>query len=183
MKKILFLFLSLFMIVGCSLTKDMTAKDAVTDYLERYRTHKQEVLDALDDYIASESDLSDSQKETYKEVLKKQYKNLKYKIVNETYDGNEALVTMKITVFDLYKAQKEANDYLNDNQDKFLDDKSVYDKSLFLDYKLDKMKDYTDQTDYTIDFHVVKNDKNKWEVSELSTNDLEKIHGIYQYES
>lgn len=183
MKKLLILFGSLFLIVGCGCTKDMTAKDAVDNYLEKYRSHDEEVIKALDEYIDGEKDLSDSQKDTYKEVLKKQYKNLKYKVTNETYDGDEALVTVKITVFDLYKAQKEANEYLDDNQDEFLDDKGVYDKNLFLDYKLNKMKDYTDQTEYTIDFHVVKNDKMKWEVKDLSTSDLEKIHGIYQYES
>mgnify|MGYP003494553742 CR=1 FL=1 len=45
------------------------------------------------------------------------------------------------------------------------------------------MKNYKDTTDYTIEFHVVKNDDSKWGVQELSTDDLEKIHGIFQYES
>ena len=154
MKKLIVLFISLFVIVGCSCSKQMTAKDAVKDYLEQNE-----------------------------EVLKKQYKNLKYKITNETYDGDEALVSVTITVFDLYKAQTDANNYLNQHQDEFLDEDGVYDKSKFLDYKLEQMKNYKDTTDYTIEFHVVKNDDSKWEVQELSTDDLEKIHGIFQYES
>ena len=183
MKKIIVLFLSLFMMVGCGFEKDMTAKQAVESYLERYRTHDEAVMNALDDYIASEDDLSDDQKEIYKEVLKKQYKNLKYKVTNETYDGKDALVTVTITVFDLYRVQKEANEYLDDHQEEFQDKKGVYDKDAFLNYKLDKMKEYTEQVDYTIDFHVVKTDDMKWEVQDLSTSDLEKIHGIYQYAS
>lgn len=183
MKKLIVLFISLFVIVGCSCSKQMTAKDAVKDYLEQYRLHDEKVLKALDEYIATNQELSDNQRNEYEEVLKKQYKNLKYKITNETYDGDEALVTVTITVFDLYKAQTDANNYLNQHQDEFLDEDGVYDKSKFLDYKLEQMKNYKDTTDYTIEFHVVKNDDSKWEVQELSTDDLEKIHGIFQYES
>lgn len=183
MKKIIILFLSLFMIVGCGCQNNMTAKQAVESYLERYRTHDEAIINALDDYVASEDNLTDEQKETYKEVLKKQYKNLKYKVTNETYDGEEALVTVTITVFDLYRVQKEANEYLDDHQEEFQDKNGVYDKDAFLNYKLNRMKEYTEQVDYTIDFRVVKNEDMKWEVQDLSTSDLEKIHGIYQYAS
>lgn len=180
MKKILVLIISLLFIGGC--TKALTAKEAVDEYLEKYRTSSKEVMNSLDEYVDNEHDLNDKQKETYKEVLKKQYKNIKYKIVNETYTDDEALITTEITVFDLYKAQKEADDYLSEHQSEFLDENGNYDKSKFLDYKLSLMKDYTYFTDYTIDFHVVKDDKDKWEVKELSNSDLEKIHGIYKYE-
>lgn len=179
MKKILVLIISFILIGACS--KPLTAKEAVENYLEKYRTSSKEVLDALDEYVASDNDLNENQKEVYKEVLKKQYKNIKFKIVNETYTNDEALITTEITVFDLYKAQKEADAYLSEHQSEFTSD-GVYDKSKFLDYKLSLMKDYTYFTDYTIDFHVIKNDKDKWEVQELSKDDLEKLHGIYQYE-
>ena len=38
------------------------------------------------------------------------------------------------------------------------------------------------QVDYTIEFYVVKT-SDGWTVSDLSKSDLEKIHGIYNYES
>lgn len=181
MKKILVLIISLLFIGGCA--KPLTAKEVVEEHLEKYRSSSKEVMAALDEYVSSEDDLNDSQKEVYKEVLKKQYKNIKYKVVNETYDNNDALITTEITVFDLYKAQKEADEYLSEHQSEFYTSDGAYDKSKFLDYKLSLMKDYTYFTDYTIDFHVVKNDKDKWEVLELSNSDLEKLHGIYKYES
>lgn len=181
MRKLLVLITSLLFIGGCA--KPLTAKEAVEEHLEKYRSSSKEVMAALDEYVDAENDLNDSQKEVYKEVLKKQYKNIKYKIVNETYTQNEALITTEITVFDLYKAQKEADEYLSEHQSEFYNENGSYDKSKFLDYKLSLMKDYTYFTDYTIDFHVVKNDKDKWEVLELSNEDLEKLHGIYKYES
>lgn len=180
MKKNLVLIIFFVFILACS--KPLTAKEAVENYLEKYRTSSKEVMDALDLYVEKDNDLNEKQKELYKDVLKKQYKNIKYKIVNETYTNEEALITTEITVFDLYKAQREADDYLREHQSEFTID-GIYDKSKFLDYKLDLMKNYTYFTNYTIDFHVVKNDKDKWEVKELSKSDLEKLHGIYQYES
>jgi len=50
-----------------------------------------------------------------------------------------------------------------------------------MDYKLDKMKDTTTKVDYTIIFTVTKED-DKYKVEQLSDADLEKIHGIYDYE-
>ena len=49
-------------------------------------------------------------------------------------------------------------------------------------YKLNELKNFNERVDYTIDFYVV-NTKDGWVVSKLSNSDLEKIHGIYNYES
>ena len=40
--------------------------------------------------------------------------------------------------------------------------------------------DVNDTVDYTIDFTLTKID-NKWEVNDLTTEQLEKIHGVYKY--
>ena len=45
-------------------------------------------------------------------------------------------------------------------------------------YKLDRMKNETKTITHTIEFKVIKNG-DIWEVTQLSTEDLEKIHGIY----
>ena len=52
----------------------------------------------------------------------------------------------------------------------------------FITYKLDKMKETNEKTSYTIDFYVV-NTSDGWTVSSLSNSDIEKLHGIYDYES
>ena len=42
------------------------------------------------------------------------------------------------------------------------------------------MRKNTKTIEYTIDFKVIKQN-GKWEVENVSTEDLEKIHGIYHY--
>lgn len=78
--------------------------------------------------------------------------------------------------------QNDASEYLANNQDKFLDELGEFDNNLFLDYKLDQMKKTTDTVEYTINFDVVKNEDGNWEVLTLNQFDLEKIHGIYNYD-
>ena len=183
MKK-LFLGLSILIgsltLVGCAFTRS-TAKDAVKNFLDQYKNLSSTVLTDLEDVIAGEN-FTDTQKEVYRDVLKKQYSDLKYEIVNETYDGDTAVVEAKITVYDLYKAQNDAASYLNEHQGEFADENGVYNDAKFLDYKLDQMKQMKDTVEYTINFNVVKGEDDKWQVQELTTDDLEKIHGIYNYD-
>ena len=68
-------------------------------------------------------------------------------------------------------------------ENKKLKDEVWKDKE-FQDMKeqLDKMKETNEKTSYTIDFYVV-NTSDGWTVSSLSNSDIEKLHGIYDYES
>ncbi len=178
MKKIIIFITCLFMAVGCACTNDKAA-DAVEKYLNDYKGLTDNVLASIDELVAKE-DLSDKQKETYKETLKRQYKDIMYTIENEDYDGDTAKVTVKITVYDLYKAQKNANLYLNEHQDEFLDNGS-YSASKYLDYKLEEMKKINDTISYTIVMKTVKVD-GKWQVEQPSDEVLEKLHGVYNYD-
>ena len=45
------------------------------------------------------------------------------------------------------------------------------------------MKNVTDTVEYDITFNVTKDDNDNYKVSDVSQSDLEKIHGIYNYES
>ena len=98
------------------------------------------------------------------------------------YNGDEATITVKVNVYDLYKAQKDATTYLAENPNEFKDEDGKYDAEKFITYKLDKMKETNEKTSYTIDFYVV-NTSDGWTVSSLSNSDIEKLHGIYDYES
>ena len=172
------LIMGLVFLSGCSLKS--TATDAVKSFLDQYRNLSANVLTDLDNIIEQEN-FSDKQKKNYRDALKKQYSDLKYEIVNEAYDGNIAVIEAKITVYDYYKAQEDASVYLAANPSKFVNEDGVYDNDLFLDYKLEQMMKTTDTVEYTIDFDVTKNEDGDWEVESLSHNDLEKIHGIYNY--
>ena len=158
-----------------------SAKKSVSRYLDKYIALDSDVLVDMMDIINRES-MSDKNKEKYESIFKKQYQDLKYTILSEEYNGDEAVIKVKVTVYDLYASQKEANDYLKDHPDSFNDDNGNYNAELFIAYKLDKMMKTTNKVDYTIDFYVMK-DGSSWSVSSLSSSDLEKIHGIYNYES
>lgn len=179
MKKIFAILGISLLLVGCSLVEEK-ASDAVKDYLNQYRNLGDTVMTDLATLVDAE-ELNDDQKEVYKGVLEKQYQDMTYEIVEEEYDGDTAEVEVIVTVYDLYKAQSDASTYLSNNLDEFNDEQGVYDNEKYLDYKLEQMKKTTDTVEYTINFRVVKED-DKWTVEQPSTDDLEKIHGIYKYD-
>ncbi len=178
MKKIIIFLTCILCAVGCSCSKDL-ASDAVEKYLDSYKGLSDNVLGDIDDLVKKEN-LSDKHGETYKEVLKRQYRDLNYTIEDEKYDGDTALVTVKVTVYDLYKVDKNAGVYLNSHQDEFLTD-GVYDSIKYLEYKLKEMKNVNDTISYTLVFKTIKKD-GKWELEQPDEETLEKLHGIYNYD-
>ncbi len=178
MKKFLVLISTLFMVVGCSCTNE-TAKDVVDKYLNDYKGLKDNILQDIDTIIEEEN-LTKDEEDIYRDILKKQYRDLDYKIEDESYDGDTAHVTVKITVYDLYKASREASTYLNSNPGDFLTD-GEYDAQKYLDYKLRLMKDTKETVTYNIVIETKKVD-GKWQVVQPSNEVLEKIHGLYNYE-
>ena len=165
MKKVFCLLVSLILFSACGMN---TAKNSVEEYLKKYKTLDSEVLVDLENVIDSEN-LSEIDEDKY------------YEILEEEYDGDTAYVTVKISVYDLYKAAKEASDYLATNKDAFNDEDGNYSEELFTSYKLDKMKNTTEKVDYTITF-TVKKENDTYVVSQPTENDLLKIHGIYNYD-
>ena len=75
------LFLSSILLIGCG--EEMTPTQAVRDYLEGYVTLDDTVVNQLNDYVNDNEDLTKEQKDTYKEILRKQYSSLTYDIKNE----------------------------------------------------------------------------------------------------
>ena len=184
MKKLLY-YLSItiicFCLCGCCFMKK-SAKDAVKDFLNQYKMLSTDVLTDLEKVIAEE-DFDDDEKEMYRSIMKKQYRDLKYSIVDEECDGDTAVVKAKISVYDLYKAQKDATIYLNSHLDEFKNSKGEFNEKKYTHYKLENMKKANETIEYTINFNVKKGEKGKWKVQQLSNNDLKKIHGIYNYEN
>lgn len=168
------------LMVGCGCMKK-TAKGAVEDYLSQYKNLSANVIGDMDSVINNEN-LTDKDKEKYREVLKKQYQDLKYEVINEEYNGDTAKVDVKIKVYDLYKVQKEADEYLNNNTNEFMEN-GVYNSDLFMSYKLDKMRDVKDMVEYNITFDVSKDEDGNYKVINVSNDTTLKIHGIYNYEN
>ena len=177
MKKIISLLVLIIMLTGCG---NNTARNAVESYMKKYKTLDSEVLVDMENTINKEN-LTNEQKEKYRDILKKQYKDLSFNIIEEEYDEEVSYVTVKIEVYNLYKAQSDATIYLENNPQEFYSDNNEYDINKFIDYKLDRMKNMTERIDYTITLNVTK-ENDKYVVENPTENDLKKIHGIYNYE-
>lgn len=180
MKKVylssLVLFMFLFLLVGCT---SNTPTSKTEEYLNRYVSMDDDVKKSMETTISGEG-LSTSNQELYKEVLTRQYKDMKYEVKDETIDGDEAVVTVKITVYDLYKSDLTSLDYLNNNSSEFYVD-NVLDQDLYDKYRIKSMLDTKDTVDYEIDFFLTK-ENGTWIVQNPDSITLEKLHGLYNYE-
>ncbi len=177
MKKLMVLISCIILCGACScVVKD--ASETVQKYLNNYKSLTGEVISEIDSLADSES-LSTENKELYKDVLRRQYKDLLYTIENEDYNGDEAQVTVKVTVYDLYKAQVDANKYLQSHREEFMSD-GEYDEEKYLKYKLEQMKNTNEAISYNIVLDLKKED-GKWILIQPEGEVLEKLHGVYNY--
>ena len=178
-KRILIIIgLVLFFASGCMMQNTPTNK--VEALLNKYNKNDEAIVSELDDYI-ERNNLSKEAEEKYKKIYLKQFSDLKYEIKNETIDGDRAIVTVQITVYDFYKTEMNSNNYLMEHRDEFSLEDGGYDKSLFELFKLDNLDKTDERVDYTIDFTLTKVD-NEWQIDNLTDEQLQKIHGVYAYE-
>ena len=175
MKKLLIFLFLLFIVTGCA--KDNTPKKEVQKLFSNYNNLSSDLLIQLDSVMESEN-LSEEQIKKYKEVLKRQYKDLKYKINDEIISQDSAIVSTEVEVYNLVKVIDDADEYLKNNKNEFYNDKEL-DNKKFWDYKLDKMLKTNEKITYTVDFSLTKLD-GKWTLDELLETDRQKIHGLYK---
>lgn len=181
MKKIIILLLPILFLLGCENTLN-TPTSKVESFFKKYQTLDKNVLLDLDNYIDKNNKLTKKQKEEYKEVLKKQYQNLSYKIKEETIDGKNATVEAEIEVYNYKKILDEVNDYYNEHQEEFMNDETKSTDTLkYNDYKLEKLKNANDKVTYTLNLTLKKVD-DKWVLDDLTDTEISKIHGMYDYE-
>ncbi len=182
MKKIskTLLVLSLtFLLVGCG-DMNNTPTKKVEQFLGKYQSLDDSVINNLDSVITEKETLTDEQRDSYRDLMKKQYKNLDYKIKDETQDGNKAIVSVEIEVIDYGKSISESEKYLAENQDEFKSDKDgvVVDMVKYMTYKIKQMTNAKDKVTYTINFSLTK-ENGKWKLNDISDIDRLKIHGLY----
>lgn len=174
MKKILVLIISILLLSGCS---ESRPRMLVENYLKKYRSLDSEVLVDMETIIKNEN-LSREDEEKYRDLLKKQYKDLSYKIIEEEYDNDTSYIKVKVEVYDLYSAALDAALYLENNPSEFTNTSGEYDEKKYISYKLDKMKNMNGRVEYTLVFTVTK-ENDEYVILQPTENDLRKIHGIY----
>ena len=178
MRKLFLTFLVFFMIIGCNDTLN-NPKDKVKQFFEKYQKLDNEVLMDLE-YIIESKNLNETEKNLYRENMRRQYKDLKYKIKEEEIYDDNASIIVEIEVYDYGEAIKKASDYFLKNQDLFINNDNMVDESKYIDYKLNEMKETNDRIKYDIEFSLYK--KNKiWIMNDIDETIIEKIHGIYYF--
>lgn len=176
MKKIIIILLTI-ILCACSLTDSPSLK--VKEYLDNFNNLNENVIEDMESAIIKEN-LSSSNTSIYREVLTKQYKDLKYEIVEEKINNDKSEVKVKVTVYDLYNSKLESENYMNENQNEFFNDENIFDEEKYMKYRLDEMLKTKNTITHDITFNLTKiNDE--WKIDNIDREVLEKIHGLYDY--
>ena len=112
--------------------------------------------------------------------MKKHYKNLTYDIKDEVVNGDTAVVTVEIEVYDYSKKKASVDEYVKNHPDEFLDDDNKFSDEKFISYRLSEFENVKDKVKYTLELNLTKID-DKWELNDISSIDEDKILGIYEY--
>ena len=96
MKKIVLLVAFLFLLVGCSELEMDSPTKKVETFLNKYQTHDSEIINEFDVTMFEEENLTEEQKERYKEIMLNQYKDLIYKIKEEKTIKTSRKVSLNI---------------------------------------------------------------------------------------
>lgn len=168
MKKIISMFIFLILLVGCSLSNTPTAQ--VEDLLSKYQMLDSDIKTGINSILEEET-LTNDQKDRYRDLIEKQYKNLTYEIKDEKIDGDTAIITTQIEVLDYKKIVNEINSSYQG--------KNNYTVEEYNTAKLDALESAKEKVTYTIDFEVKKDANGNWKLSTLNSDTLKKIQGMY----
>jgi len=177
MKKIIVLFTIILFLTGCDNLMNTPTKKT-EEFFNKYQVLDNKIIEQLDYTLDESYSLTKKQMEEYKDIMRRQYKNLLYTIKEETIDGNTATVKTEIEVYDYAKALQNANNYLINNQKEFIKEDGQTNKEKFMDYKIKLLKDETSRIKYTLELNLMKNN-DTWILSDITELDRQKIHGIY----
>jgi len=178
MKKILTI-LSIIILTGCgALDISNTPTKKVEEYLNKFQILDEEVLNELDNVI-NEKKLDSDNKEKYREIIKKQYKDMQYKIKEEKIDGDKAKVTAQIIVKDFTKIINDSEIYKRENIREFYENET-YNDNLYKKYLIEKLNEAKERVTYTLEFTLHK-ENTKWSLDPITEEIEDKILGIYKY--
>lgn len=156
-----------------------TPTKQVESMLTKYQTLDEDVLKDLDKVVAEDETFDSKQREKYRAIMKKHYKDLMYEIKDERIDGDEATVEVEIKVTDYTKILKNVEEYRKSHESEFYGDNKQFNQAKYMNYKLDKLEAAKEKVTYTLELALTKKDK-KWLLDNLSRTDKDKIHGIYE---
>ena len=180
-KKKLIIFIGLGILLGVTISvillslfvgEAKSPEGMTKDFLKKYQKLDSSIVKKIEYEFNDE--LTPTQLDKYKEIIKDQYEKLEYTIleVDENKEERYAVVKVEFTVEDLSSAMEMANSYIDVNGDKFEDDFAA------VDYKLSVLDERAEEQTYTIEFGFYYED-NEWYMYDLSEADLKKFRGTY----
>ncbi len=175
MKKFILVALITLILCGCSVSGGPSIK--VMEYLSKFNSLDELVIQDMETTIQGEN-LSNDNMTIYRNVLQRQYQDLKYDVIEETITGDSAVVVAKITVYDLFKSKQDSEKYMNEHQDEFLNIDNIFDEEGYMKYRLENMLATKDTISHNINFNLTKKD-GEWVIDEIDRVTLEKLHGLY----
>ena len=179
MKKILFSILAILTFAGCTNMMQQTPTSVVEDYLHKYQTLDEDLLDQLKAVLDMDN-LNDENKTAYEDVMKRQYQDLDYEVKDEKIDGDEATVEVEIKVYDYQSISKDTDKYLEEHKEEFYGTDKEVDMDKYMEYRIGKLNDAKDKVTYTIYFTLTKDKDDKWVLDDLSEQERLKLHGLYE---
>ncbi len=170
--KYLILFIFLFTISGCNLINYPI--NITEEFLKQYQNLDKNVVKQLDDNTYK---LSNDNYKVFKEVILRLYKDLEYEVVEYEINEEDALVVVKVNVYDLKKAKTNAYEYYIRNEEEFYTN-NVFDEEKYIYYELSEMFKTKEKVIETLNIKLTK-ENGIWKVNTLSEKDILKLHGLY----
>lgn len=178
MKKIFLFLISILFLTGCTVFGTATSPTrAIETFFGKYQALDKDVVAQLESVVSTQ-DIAIAEQDRYKDLMKKQYQNLTYTIKDNTIDGDSAIVTTEIEVYDFNKKQADIDSYVNTHKSDFTDTTGAISNEKYTTYKLDELEKVNDRVKYTLDLKLTKID-DKWIMDTLTDTDMQKIHGVY----
>lgn len=178
MKKILLIPIVIILTACSILDISNTPTKKAEEFLNKYQILHEDVIKDLEE-VLDKNNLSENNKQEYKEIIKKQYKNLQYEIKETKEDGDEATITAQIIVKDHTKIINEAENYKRKNIKEFYEEET-YNDDKYKKYLIEKLKQAKDKVTYEIELTAHKKN-GEWILDEISEETEDKILGIYKY--
>lgn len=171
------MFVVVLLFGGCTFGFTTSPIKEVETLLGKYQSKDINVTTQID-YLIAKENMTDNQKQEYRAIMLKQYSNLTYDIKDDIIDGDNAIVSVEIEVYDYASILREVDVYVTANPTSFMDENGNISTALYTEYKLEQLSKATNRIKYTLDINLTKLNNN-WVIDSLTEVDLQKIHGIF----
>ena len=174
---IIFIALSMIVVIALALVgifvltgaSSKSPTDLTLEFMNKYKNATSEVMNQVKYPYADK--LDKTQMNTYKDLIRSQYRSMSYTISEETVGEVDAIIKVDFDVYDYASSYDKASSYL-----------SLYGSDMSLEkqvnYKLKEMSNTKEKVTYSIEFKFYKLD-GVWYMTDITSADLSKLTGTF----